>query len=158
RGRSPVLMADPRPIAAIVGAPVWASEAALALDAAGLETLALTERDAYLDRLLDTHPALILVDGGGPDWAWWVSTPKVRQETRRIPRIVVSADPAHEAAALGAGADRFLHADSLTDTLPGAIESLARLPDSARQERLACQCAQPMPALGQEGIARFNAG
>jgi len=151
-------MSDSRPMAAIIGAPAWLPDATHLLRAAGLRAAVLHDRAAYLDRLRDTLPALILVDGDSPDWTWWVIAPKVRAETRRIPLIVIAADPEREAAALGAGADRFLAAESLADTLPIAIKVLARLPDPAWQDALACQCAEPMPPLGQEGIARFNAG
>ena len=151
-------MSDSRPVAAIVGAPAWMPDATHLLGAAGLRVAVLHDRAAYLDRLRATLPAVILVNGDAPGWAWWVTAPKVRQETRRIPLIVIAADPDREAAALGAGADRFLAAESLADTLPMAITALARLPDSVRQDTLACQCAEPMPPLGQEGIARFNAG
>lgn len=151
-------MATQRPVAVLVGTPAWADDAARVLADAGLQTLPLNDPATYIDDLIAIHPALILVDAAAPDWAWWVTTPKVRQETRRIPLIVVSADPAREPAALGAGADRFLPADFLADTLPGAIEALARLPDAAQQETLACQCAEPMPPLGLQGIERFNAG
>jgi len=151
-------MAAQRPVAVIIGAPAWADEATRALTDAGLQTLSFNDRERYIDDLIDAHPALILVDAAAPDWTWWVTTPKVRQETRRIPLIVVSPDPASKPVALGAGADRFLQTESLADSLPGAIEALARMPDAAQQEALACQCAEPMPSLGQEGIARFNSG
>lgn len=151
-------MVDSHPVAVIVGAPAWTPDAIRLLHAAGLRAQALDGHVPYLERLREMHPALILVNGDAPEWASWVAIPKVRQETRRIPLIVIAADPDRETPVLNAGADRFLAADSLAETLPAAIEGLARLPDAARQAQLACQCAEPMPPLGREGIARFNAG
>lgn len=151
-------MVDFHPVAVIVGAPAWAPDAIRLLRAAGFRARALDDRATYLEHLRETHPALILVNGDVPEWVAWVTIPKVRQETRRIPLIVIAADPDRETSALNAGADRFLAADSLAEALPAAIEGLARRPDTAQQEELACQCAEPMPPLGREGIARFNAG
>lgn len=150
--------ANPQPPAILIGAPPWSAEAARLLRDAGLSLQHVHKRGEYLDRLVAAHPALVLVDGSVSDWEWWVTTPKVRQETRRIPLVVVGPDPDQAAAALRAGADAFLSAQELAARLPGAIRAMARLPDPARQARLLDQCGEPMPPPGLEGIARFNAG
>ncbi|HMM29335.1 MAG TPA: DUF309 domain-containing protein [Aggregatilineaceae bacterium] len=149
---------DRRPIAILVGDPAWQVEAAHLLDEAGLSVWRVTDQAGYIDRLVEAHAALVLVDGDAQDWRWWVAAAKVRQETRRIPVFVIATGAARAAEALSAGADRFLTADSLVSDLPPAIVQAARVPDESRQARLDCQCAEPMPPLGQQGIARFNAG
>jgi len=149
---------DLRPAAFLIGSPVWQKEAARLLNEAGLSVWRVNARAGYIDRLVEAHAALILVDGDTSGWRWWVAAAKVRQETRRIPVIVIATGVARAAEALGAGADRFLSADALAADLPAAIAQAARVPDDAQQARLVCQCAEPMPPLGQQGIARFNAG
>lgn len=151
-------MSEAQVVAILIGAPAWAPDAARLLRAAGLRTIALEDPTRYLDRLIDAHPALIMVDGDMPGWPWWVTTPKVRQETRRIPLLVIASDPHIKIDAREAGADHFLDVATLGDTLPAAIDALARVPDTSWLDELACQCAEPMPLPGQEGIARFNAG
>lgn len=150
--------ANPQPPAILIGTPSWSDEAARLLHEAGLSLQHVRERGKYLSRLVAAHPALVLVDGGASDWAWWVTAPKVRQETRRIPLVVVGPDPDQAAAALRAGADAFLAAQELAARLPDVIREMARLPDPARRAWLLDQCGEPMPPPGLEGIARFNAG
>lgn len=149
---------DLRPAAFLIGSPVWQKEAARLLNEAGLSVWRVNARAGYIDRLVEAHAALILVDGDTSGWRWWVAAPKVRQETRRIPVIVIATGAARAAEALGAGADRFLPADTLAAGLLTAIAQAARVPDKAQIVLLECQCTEPMPPLGQEGIARFNAG
>ncbi len=148
---------DRRPIAILVGDPAWQVEAAHLLDEAGLSVWRVTDQAGYIDRLVEATRA------GAGRWrraglALVVAAAKVRQETRRIPVFVIATGAARAAEALSAGADRFLTADSLVSDLPPAIVQAARVPDESRQARLDCQCAEPMPPLGQQGIARFNAG
>jgi len=150
--------ANPQPPAILIGMPPWSAEAARLLRDAGLSLQRIRARSEYLNRLVTAHPALVLVDGGTSDWEWWVTAPKVRQETRRVPLVVVGPDPDQAAAALRAGADAFLAVHELAAHLPDVIRTMARLPDPVRQARLLDQCAEPMPPPGLEGIARFNAG
>lgn len=150
--------ADQRPVVIIVDDPPWQAEAARLLDEAGLSVRRVADRDRYIDQLVETRPALVLVDGDMPGWRWWVVTAKVRQETRRIPLIVIAAHAAHAGEAIDTGADRFLLADSLAADLLPTITQAARMPSESQQARLDCQCSRPMPSLGLEGIARFNAG
>jgi len=109
---------DRRPIAILVGDPAWQVEAAHLLDEAGLSVWRVTDQAGYIDRLVEAHAALVLVDGDAQDWRWWVAAAKVRQETRRIPVFVIATGAARAAEALSAGADRFLTADSLVSDLP----------------------------------------
>ncbi|WP_119071802.1 DUF309 domain-containing protein [Aggregatilinea lenta] len=38
------------------------------------------------------------------------------------------------------------------------VGDLVRQPDAARRDEMDCQCGQPLPPRGVEGVARFNAG
>lgn len=151
------MVRKPDRIAVLAGSSRWPAAVTSALLAAGLAPQRVRERAQYIDRLLALRPALIVVRDETPGWAWWVTAPKIRQETRRIPLIVIAAE-SRAGEARGAGADRCVITGAIAADLPRVIRQLAPPPDTVRAKLLACQCAEPMPPSGVEGIIRFNTG
>jgi len=116
----------------------------------------IAQEGTYMQTLMEQQPILVLIDGTRDDWARWTSTPKSSPATRRIPIILLSDDATQREQAAKQGADAAL---PLTGIDPLAIvQNYGRLPDPAVQEQLASACQQPLPALAQQGITRFNAG
>lgn len=116
----------------------------------------ITQEGSYMQTLMEQQPVLVLVDGARDDWGRWTSTPKSSPATRRIPIVLLSDNETEREQAAKQGADAALPwtgIDAVT-----VVETYARLPDPALEEQLASACEQPLPALAQEGIARFNAG
>ncbi|MCZ7543648.1 MAG: DUF309 domain-containing protein [Anaerolineae bacterium] len=151
-------MAEMRPVAVIAGAPAWADAARSILARAGFAPVCYADPAGYVARLVDDAAAMVLVDGGGADWRFWVTTPKVSPATRRIPVVLVAADAQTQRAALGVGADAVLAPDELEAALPGLLADRARVPEPARLEALARACAEPLPPQARAAIAQFNAG
>ena len=116
------------------------------------------DRAGYVARLADEHAALILVSGDDPGWRFWTTTPKTSPATRRIPIIVVTADPVVRVGALLSGANLVLAPDELAAQLPDVLADLARVPDPSLLAALDAECAEPLPAEGEQAIADFNAG
>jgi uncharacterized protein len=146
------------PLIVIAGSPGWAAPAEALLDGLGCRVKRYGEKSGYVARLADDHAALVLVDGAEADWRAWVTTSKASQATRRIPVVLVSADPALSEAALIAGADRVIAPTDLAARLPEAIAGLARVQPDDDRARLAEQCAQPLPPQARRAVELFNAG
>ena len=140
----------------IAGPAAWADTLAAGLPNCDVQRV--TARAGYVARLVDTQPALLLVDGDADGWRFWATTPKTSPATRRIPLIVTAASGPGRAAALTAGADHALPPDELLALGPRLVRDFARLPDPARQAALDCGCAEPLPPLARAGVAKFNAG
>jgi predicted metal-dependent hydrolase len=94
------------------------------------------------------------VDGTQPDWQAWAVTPRASAATRRIPVIVMTADPM---AARAAGASAVLDPGDWL-ALPALIQELARPDEAVMRAALADGCAEPLPPDAVEAIRRFNAG
>ncbi len=146
------------PLVVIAGAPGWAAPAEALLDGLGCRVKRYGGKSGYVARLADDHAALVLVDGAEADWRAWVTTPKASQATRRIPVVLVSADPALGEAALIAGADRVIAPVDLAAQLPEMVAGLARVQAEDDRAQLAAQCAQPLPAQARRAVELFNAG
>jgi uncharacterized protein len=141
----------------ITGTPDWTESIAQALKDYTVKQY--QERGSgYVARLADDGAAMIVVDGNDADWRFWTTTPKSSPATRRIPIVLVSADSERRAEALIAGADFSIAPDELTTQLPGLVNDHARILDPAVIEQLECECQEALPALGQAGIVKFNAG
>ncbi len=145
------------PTIVITGAPAWADEAHRLLES-GYTIKQVSEQAGYVALLADDGAAMILVDGGESGWRFWTTTPKASSATRRIPVLLVAADEQVRAEALGAGADLTLAPAELSDKLLDLARDYARVlaPDVLKQ--LECDCAEPLPAIGREGVKKFNAG
>jgi hypothetical protein len=116
---------------------------------------ALTGRGAgYLRRLTDEQPLAVVVDLADEDLPWrdWIAVQKSSPATRRIAAIGVIRN--REAVLAGLGFDRFITAAALSE-LPAALGEVGRHID---HRALALACAEPLSALGRDGIATFNRG
>jgi predicted metal-dependent hydrolase len=112
----------------------------------------------YVKRLVTLNPSLIVVSMDASFQAAAVYTPKVSPAARRIPLLVLAQD---DAAALWAGqlgADAVLMRDALTAQLAPQADALARRMDTESRARLLEDCAQPLPTMAREAVAKFNAG
>ncbi len=145
----------------LFGTSGWLAQADAILHTGGFATHHHALTNDLLDRLIDDYPALLVIDAALPGWQTTVAAVKTEQATRRLPLLVVlGADhtPADQEAARTAGADGVLSANDLSARLLEWARTHGRLPDPAEQERLACQCQDALPPLGELGVERFNAG
>lgn len=163
-------MSEPKVVLAQPGA--WAETARRILREQGYTPVVYDDGAGYVARLADDHAAMILVgaegdsgrhDGGHNDgWRFWVVTPKTSPATRRIPIVLVSADPADDPAleetALKAGANLVLTPDALSAELPRLLAELARVTRPETRAALDAQCAEPLPTEAIEAVNRFNSG
>ncbi len=143
---------------ALAGAPVWAEDLTRAVTGMGHRLAAYPSTEGYIPRLAADHAALIVVDGDSPGWRFWITSPRVNAATRRIPIVVVSADPARRADGLGAGADFALPPADIPAELPALIAAQARRTDGPARAALAAACGEPLPPQAREAIEQFNRG
>lgn len=146
-----------KPVIVVTGSPIWTNT----IHAQLAETATIIQQPTatgYMNTLIDSLAALVLVDGDQADWERWVIAPKVSSATRRIPLIVVSSETAVRATAPLLGAEVVVSPDELARELRRLVQDFARLPDPAKQAQLDCECAEPLPPLAQEGVRRFNTG
>ncbi len=112
----------------------------------------------YVKRLVTLNPSLIMVSLDDIFQAAAIYAPKVSPAARRTPLLAVARDDASAALAAQLGADAVLMRDALTTQLVPQAEALARRMDAASRTRLQNDCAQPLPVIAREAIAKFNAG
>lgn len=112
----------------------------------------------YMNILIETQTAMILIDSDTNNWSQWVSTPKASPATRRIPIILITDNPDIRASAAFHGADLALSADELLKNSSKIISDYARLPDPERMAQLDCECQEALPQLAREGVKKFNEG
>lgn len=112
----------------------------------------------YMNKLIESWAALILVDSHDEKWAIWTSSPKSSPATRRIPIILVTDDAKIRGNASLQGVDVIVSSDELKNNLLKRVSKVARIPDSEKIAQLDCECLETLPELAQEGIRKFNAG
>ncbi|HEX9680754.1 MAG TPA: DUF309 domain-containing protein [Anaerolineales bacterium] len=114
---------------------------------------------AFLRRLVEERPALILVDlaSAALPWSRWISVIKTSAATRRIPVLAFGPHVAETELALAheSGADLVLPRGSFLHDLPKLLETWSVRPDP---EALRAACRSPLSALARRGIELFNAG
>ena len=146
------------PLIVLAGAPTWTAPVHALLDQHGFAVLHQSDSETYQHQLTEQYVALILVDGADPHWRFWVLTPKIEQATRRIPIVVLTADPDVIAAARSSGADATLDPAALGAELVPLVRVRARIPDPERLSALDCDCQEALPPLARQGVEKFNAG
>ncbi len=142
----------------LIGSADWLSDAGDKLHAAGYAPVYINDPATFIDDLLDDYPVLLVIDGDDTHGRHFLNACKTEQATRRLPVIVVAADPAHEASLKSEGADVFLTRSQAQTRLLEAVEKHALRLDPAVRETLRCQCQDDLPPLAREGIAKFNRG
>ena len=146
-----------QPTVILAGEPAWATDISTKL-AGEYQLLPITERSGYMKALIDSHAALILVDGDHDDWEAYTTTPKVSPATRRIPLILIAADSSVRADAALKGADMALHPAELMKSPTRIVRDYARVRTPEDIEQLDCECQEALPPLAIEGVRKFNAG
>ncbi|QPC84441.1 DUF309 domain-containing protein [Phototrophicus methaneseepsis] len=148
---------EPKPTIIITGKPDWASRVTTSL-ADSYDIRQLTQPGTYMNTLIETRAALVLIDGNDDSWASWATTPKTSPATRRIPIALISEDHEQRAVSTLKGADIALAPQDLLKNPQRTIQQYARLPDSEWQALLDCECQQALPELAQQGVQKFNEG
>lgn len=117
-----------------------------------------TEPKGYINAIIDSLAAMILVDENDSEWRTWTSVPKSSPATRLAPILLVADRSAVRAEASGVGADVVMARARFLKSLEQLIKKHARILDPAVIEQLDCDCQEALPELAQEGIRKFNAG
>jgi predicted metal-dependent hydrolase len=114
---------------------------------------------AFLRKVVDLRPALLLVDTDSRQIPWerWIQTLKTSAATWRIPILAFGphVEERQLAAARDAGADQALPRGQLLGSLDSLIREWARVID---EEGLRSACQGGLSRLGLEGIELLNAG
>ena len=114
-------------------------------------------RDGYINRLVDNHATLVIVDGTSADRHFWTTTPKANPETMSIPTIlivddvfIIDHDKFEEEADVTLGAQEFLqHAGRW-------VRTLTHLAHTSTEKRSGYECTQGLPDLAMRAIIMFN--
>ncbi|MDX1663231.1 MAG: DUF309 domain-containing protein [Candidatus Promineifilaceae bacterium] len=105
------------------------------------------------------QPDLLIFDLANPaiPWRLWIPALKSSPATRRLPILAYAPHVEVETikAAEARGADGVVPRSRFSRALPQLIEKYVRTDQS---EALQSACAEPLAALGQEGIELFNQG
>jgi len=102
----------------------------------------LCQAQMIADVLIDRTVALVFVDGAHDHWRQPLLAIKNNAATRRVPICFASDDGALRAEAVICGADLALSWSELRGRIQGIISDIARVPDSATLDQLACECRQ----------------
>lgn len=149
--------ASTKPTLVITHQPDWAEWLVQQVgDAYDVQQVA--QPGTYMATLIENAAALVLVNGDADDWALWTTTPKTSNATRRIPVLLITDDADRRAASALNGADRAFSVAELHQQLEQIISDYVRVMDVPTREQLDCECAESLPDLAQQGVAKFNAG
>lgn len=107
-----------------------------------------------IDQAVRLQPALIVLAHPAAAWQPYAQALKTNSATRRIPLLLIGEVDA--ATAYLHGADEVVTPDRWQREAAALVEALARVPDPALLEQLACQCAEPLPPRAVEGVAQFT--
>lgn len=145
------------PTVIVIGKPVWAEDVQQALRDR-YHVHQINQPGTYMNTLIESRAALILVDGTLDDWARWTTSPKTSSATRRIPIILISDNAEQRATATLKGADLAITIADLRRGTLRLVQDYARVLSPQLIEQLDCECQEPLPERAQEGVRRFNAG
>lgn len=112
----------------------------------------------YMNTLIETRAAMILIDAEHTDWRAFVTAPKASAATRRIPVLLVSDAGEQRAQAISLGADLTLGWANLGRDISRLVTDFGRIPEPQTLKRLDCECGRALPRLAIEGVEKFNAG
>jgi len=118
----------------------------------------IDEPGNYMNTLIETRSAMILIDGEHPEWASFTTAPTTSPATRRIPIVVVADDDDQRAKASVIGADLTFSFADINKGITKLVNDYGRIPDPERTKQLDCECDEPLPQLAIEGVKKFNAG
>ena len=129
---------------------------AAALDA--YQIIMLRGGEGYMNTLIASRAAMILIDAAHPDWQRFISAAKTSAATRRIPILLMSDDREERAHAARLGADLTLDRSESDRDIARLVADFGRIPDPQMLKQLDCECAASLPSLAAEGLRQFNAG
>ncbi len=118
----------------------------------------ITGKRAFMNTVIDTRAAMILIDGAHPLWRGFVIAPKASAATRRIPILLISDSEKRRAEATLAGADLTASWRDFERKGLKLAQDFARVPDPKLLDQLDCECRGSLPALAQRGLQEFNQG
>jgi len=118
----------------------------------------ISEAGSYMNTLIKTRAAMVLIDGAHPDWKRFTTSPTTSPATRRIPIVVVADGDDQRAQASVIGADLTFTLHDIQKQIGKLVNDYGRIPDPERMEQLDCECDDPLPELAIEGVKKFNAG
>jgi len=145
------------PTVLLIGTPAWAEDVQQALRDR-YQVHQLSQPGTYMNTLIETRTALVMVDGTLEDWARWTTIPKTSSATRRIPIVLISDNAEQRATATLKGADLVVTTSELRQEILRLVQDYARILSSQLIEQLDCECQEVLPERAQEGVRRFNAG
>lgn len=145
-----------KPAIVITGTPDWLAQVRQKIES-DYHVIQEVERAGYVPRLTDARAALILVDGTDADCLYWTTAPKANNATRRVPIIVATDDSSLRREVLLAGADIVVSPDELKREITTLIDDYARVESPETIEQLDCECQDPLPPRGIQGVEKFNA-
>lgn len=115
-------------------------------------------RHGFMNTLIETRAAMIVIDGEHPCWRDFVVAPKSSAATRRIPILLVSDSEKTRAEATLAGADLTASSSEFKRNYAKLLEGFARIPDPEMLDLLDCECQESLPPLAVKGLQEFNQG
>lgn len=118
----------------------------------------IDEPGNYMNTLIETRSAMILINGEHPEWESFTTAPTTSPATRRIPIVVVTDDDDQRAKASVIGADLTFSFADINKQIIKIVDDYGRIPDPERTKQLDCECDEPLPQLAIEGVKKFNAG
>lgn len=118
----------------------------------------ITETGNYMNTLIETRSAMVIIDGNHPDWERFTTAPTTSPATRRIPIVVVSDDDQKRAQASTIGADLTFKLDDINKQIMKVVNDYGRILDPDLLRQLDCDCDEPLPDLAIQGVEKFNAG
>lgn len=110
-------------------------------------------------KITQWQPALLIFDlnNAAVPWERWIALLKSSPATRRMP--ILCFGPHEEVNTLErarqVGAEVVIGRSQFSNNLPQLLQKHARITDETAYQEV---CQQPLSALGQKGIALFNAG
>lgn len=134
------------------------SFSSLVLTLSSFQAIEITDLPGFMNTLIETRAAMIVVDGGHTHWRDFVIGPKSSAATRRIPILLVCDSEERRAEATLAGADLTASWSELERNCLQLVKDFARIPDPKMLEQLSCECQEGLPSLAAQGLHEFNQG
>lgn len=134
------------------------SFSSLALTLSDFRIDEITGDCGFMNRLIETRAAMILIDGEHSLWRDLVIAPKSSAATRRIPILFVCDCEERRAEASLAGADLTADWREFERDCLKLVNDFARIPAPKMLDQLACECRERLPRLAAQGLKEFNQG
>jgi len=134
------------------------SFSSLVLTLSSYQIVEITGHQGFMNRLIETRAAMIVIDGEHSLWRDFVIAPNSSAATRRIPILFVCDCEKRRAEATLAGADLTAGWREFERNCLKLVNDFARIPDPKMLAELACECRERLPPLAMKGLQAFNRG